>query len=89
MKTEPPPGPALPPVAQTARWVARYWLPFSGGMRRCIGATFAQLEMTVAMKTIAEQVDMEPAEPAAEPVGRRAIVLAPKRGSRVIASTVG
>jgi cytochrome P450 len=65
------------------------WLPFGGGMRRCIGAAFAQLEMTVVMKTIAEQVDMEPAEPAPEPVGRRAIVLAPKRGSRVIASTVG
>jgi cytochrome P450 len=64
------------------------WLPFGGGMRRCIGAAFAQLEMTVVMKTIAEQVDMEPAERAPEPVSRRAIVLAPKRGSRVIVSTV-
>jgi cytochrome P450 len=64
------------------------WLPFGGGTRRCIGAAFAQLEMTVVMKTIAENVDMEPAEPDAEPVGRRAIVLAPKRGSRVIVSTV-
>jgi cytochrome P450 family 135 len=61
------------------------WLPFGGGTRRCVGAAFAQLEMTVVMKTIAETVELEPAEPEHEPVGRRAIVLAPKRGSRVIA----
>ena len=60
------------------------WLPFGGGTRRCAGAAFAQLEMNVVMKTIAEKVDLEPAEPAAEHVGRRAIVLAPKRGSRVV-----
>jgi cytochrome P450 len=61
------------------------WLPFGGGTRRCVGAAFAQLEMTVVMKTIAETIDLEPAEPAPEHVGRRAIVLAPKRGSRVVA----
>src|SRR3954468_3471068 len=59
------------------------WLPFGGGTRRCVGAAFAQLEMTVVMRTIAELVDLEPAEPESERVGRRAIVLAPKRGSRV------
>jgi cytochrome P450 len=61
------------------------WLPFGGGTRRCIGAAFAQLEMTVVMKTIAEAVRLEPAERTPEPVGRRAIVLAPKRGARVSA----
>jgi cytochrome P450 len=60
------------------------WLPFGGGTRRCAGAAFAQLEMNVVMKTIAEKVDLEPADHAAEHVGRRAIVLAPKRGSQVI-----
>src|SRR3954454_16639639 len=60
------------------------WLPFGGGTRRCAGAAFAQLEMNVVMKTIAQLVDMEPAEPDPEHVGRRAIVLAPKHGSRVV-----
>jgi cytochrome P450 family 135 len=60
------------------------WLPFGGGTRRCAGAAFAQLEMNVVMKTIAQLVDMDPAEPEAERVGRRAIVLAPKNGSRVV-----
>jgi cytochrome P450 len=60
------------------------WLPFGGGTRRCAGAAFAQLEMNTVMKTIARMVDMEPADPAPERVGRRAIVLAPKHGSRVV-----
>ena len=47
---------------------------------KSVGAAFAQLEMTVVMRTIAEEVELEPAEPEAEPVGRRAIVLAPKPG---------
>jgi cytochrome P450 len=64
------------------------WLPFGGGTRRCVGAAFAQLEMTVVMKTIASMVDMEPAEAPSEHVGRRGIVFAPEHGSRVIVSTV-
>ena len=65
------------------------WLPFGGGTRRCVGAAFAHLEMTIVMKTIARMVDLRPAQPAPERVGRRAIVLAPKHGSRVIIGTSG
>jgi hypothetical protein len=38
------------------------------------------------MRTIAQSVQMEAAEPEAEHIGRRAIVLAPKQGSRVVVS---
>ena len=61
------------------------WLPFGGGTRRCAGASFAQLEMTVVMQTIANLVELEPAEPEAEHVGRRGIIFAPEHGSRVVA----
>jgi cytochrome P450 len=61
------------------------WLPFGGGTRRCIGAAFAQMEMSVVLKTVAERTSLRPADPAPERVGRRAIVLSPKRGTMVIA----
>ena len=60
------------------------WLPFGGGTRRCVGAAFAQMEMVIVMRTIAQKVELEPVEHEAERIGRRAVVLAPNRGSRVV-----
>ena len=58
------------------------WIPFGGGVRRCIGATFAQMEMQVVLRRIAERVALEPVgDP--EPVRRRAIALVPARGGEV------
>jgi cytochrome P450 len=58
------------------------WIPFGGGVRRCIGASFAQLEMQVVLRTIAARVALEPVgEP--ETVRRRAITLVPARGGEV------
>ena len=62
------------------------WLPFGGGVRRCIGARFAQYEMRVVLQTVVERLRLEAAEPAAERVRRRSIVLAPARGGRVVTS---
>jgi cytochrome P450 len=59
------------------------WLPFGGGVRRCLGASFAQLEMVEVLRAVAATVDLRPTgDP--EPVGRRAIILAPRRGARVV-----
>jgi len=58
------------------------WIPFGGGIRRCLGATFAQMEMNVVLGTIAARVTLEPVG-APEPVRRRAIALVPARGAEV------
>jgi len=58
------------------------WIPFGGGVRRCLGASFAQMELEVVLRRIAERVALAPVgEP--EPVRRRAIALVPARGGEV------
>jgi len=58
------------------------WIPFGGGVRRCVGAAFAQLEMQVVLRTIARHVELEAVGPP-EPVRRRAITFVPGRGGEV------
>jgi cytochrome P450 len=58
------------------------WIPFGGGVRRCLGATFAQMELQVVLRTIAARVRLE-AVGDPEPVRRRAITLVPARGGEV------
>ncbi len=60
------------------------WLPFGGGVRRCVGASFATFEMKIVLKTILRRARLRPASDRAEPAMRRAIVLAPRRGTRVV-----
>jgi cytochrome P450 family 135 len=62
------------------------WLPFGGGMRRCIGASFAVLEMSTILRTVAREMRLEPAGGGPELISRRAIVFAPSRGGEVVAS---
>jgi cytochrome P450 family 135 len=61
------------------------WLPFGGGVRRCIGATFAMFEMKVVLAAIARRVSLSSADPAPERIVRRAITLTPSRGAEVVA----
>jgi cytochrome P450 len=61
------------------------WIPFGGGIRRCIGATFAVFEMKTVLAAVARSVDLRPVELAGEQVVRRAITLTPNRGAEVIA----
>jgi cytochrome P450 len=61
------------------------WIPFGGGVRRCLGAAFAQVEMQVVLQTLAESVRLE-AVGGAERVRRRGITLAPARGGQVRAA---
>ncbi|HEY8583570.1 MAG TPA: cytochrome P450 [Capillimicrobium sp.] len=62
------------------------WLPFGGGIRRCLGASFALFEMKAVLRVVARQVTLRAVAPEPEPVRRRAITLTPGRGAEVIAS---
>jgi cytochrome P450 len=61
------------------------WLPFGGGQRRCLGASFALLEMRVVVRTVLRRSRLEADRPEEdEPVNRQNITLVPGRGARVI-----
>lgn len=60
------------------------WIPFGGGVRRCLGASFAQYEMRVVLSTLVSTLRIKAAEPASERVVRRAITHSPGKGARVI-----
>jgi cytochrome P450 len=59
------------------------WLPFGGGIRRCIGAALAQAEMAEVIRTVVTRVDLEPTRPDPEPVVMRGITLVPRHGTPV------
>lgn len=62
------------------------WLPFGGGVRRCIGARFALLQMAVVLDAMFERLDLRPGG-APERVKRRSVSVAPAKGGLVIAET--
>jgi cytochrome P450 len=59
------------------------WIPFGGGVRRCIGASFALFEMRVVIRQILERASLESLNAEMDPVQRRGITMVPKRGVRV------
>ena len=64
------------------------WLPFGGGIRRCVGAAFAQLEMRIVLRATLAALDTRAGSPDPEPIRRRAIVLSPAHGGRMVAEPV-
>jgi cytochrome P450 len=62
------------------------WIPFGGGVRRCIGAAFAEMEMRVAIAEILNRRTVTAASPIAERPARRNVTFSPAGGTRVIAA---
>ena len=60
------------------------WIPFGGGTRRCIGATFAQFEMRVVLRTVLSSVDLRAASAEPQPMVRRNVTLSPRDGTPAI-----
>ncbi|MET0304605.1 MAG: cytochrome P450 [Solirubrobacterales bacterium] len=62
------------------------WIPFGGGVRRCLGASFAQFEMAVVLKELVKRRQIRPADPRPERIFRRAITETPRHNARVVLS---
>jgi cytochrome P450 family 135 len=61
------------------------WIPFGGSVRRCVGASFAMLELEVVLEEVAAHLALRAPSPEPERVWRRGIVLVPARGALAVA----
>jgi cytochrome P450 len=59
------------------------WFPFGGGNRRCLGATFAMVEMRVVLREILRRVSLETTTAAGERQKVKQVILIPHRGARI------
>jgi cytochrome P450 len=71
------------------RWADRKpgtyeWLPFGGGIRRCLGAALAMAEQRVVLEAMARRLDLEAAEPEPERALHRNVTMIPRHGARVV-----
>jgi cytochrome P450 len=60
------------------------WIPFGGGVRRCVGGAFAQFEMQVVLAELVKRRRLTPARTESETVFRRAITETPRHGAEVV-----
>jgi cytochrome P450 len=60
------------------------WIPFGGGVRRCLGGAFAQFEMQVVLRELVRRRSLRPARDEDERVYRRAITETPRRDAEVL-----
>jgi cytochrome P450 family 135 len=60
------------------------WIPFGGGVRRCIGASFAQVEMRVVLREVLRRVRLSADSARPERPQVRHVTVVPSRGCRVV-----
>jgi cytochrome P450 len=76
------------------RWLGRKpgtyeWIPFGGGIRRCLGAALAMAEQRVVLEAMARRLDLEADDPAPERALHRNVTMIPSRGARVVIRSRG
>jgi cytochrome P450 len=60
------------------------FIPFGGGVRRCIGASFANLEVKVVLRTVLESVRLRADQDRPERLRLHHVVMVPARGARAV-----
>ena len=60
------------------------WIPFGGGVRRCLGAAFAEFEMRIVLREVLTRCELRGARSAPERIARRNITFSPRHGTPVI-----
>ncbi len=60
------------------------WIPFGGGRRRCLGSSFAMLEMKVVLRQALASFSVEPRAAGPEVARRRNITVTPSRGATAV-----
>jgi len=64
------------------------WVPFGGGVRRCLGAAFAQLEMKIVIGAILRRARLRAPRARAESARFRGVTLLPSRGGEAVVESV-
>lgn len=60
------------------------WVAFGGGIRRCVGASFATAEMAAVVRTVLAHARLRPASPRPERVRLHAVIMVPSHGARAV-----
>jgi cytochrome P450 len=60
------------------------WLPFGGGVNRCVGASFANMEMDITLRTLLREFRFTPTDAPDEGRNFRGVAIAPSRGARAV-----
>jgi cytochrome P450 len=65
------------------------WIPYGGGIRRCLGAAFAEFEMRIVLREVLTRCELRKADPRPEHTGRRNITFSPRAGTPVVVESRG
>ena len=82
------PGSFVPERFLERRAAVPTWIPFGGGARRCLAASYAEQEMKRVVRTVLEEVELEPVESRAEKVTRSAIAFSPAQHGLVVSRPI-